>query len=393
MDSFLQSICSSCSEHLLRPGARDWLAELARVCRTVLGDRPDVDDALQATFLVLVRRAGSIRQRESVGPWLYGVARKVAERARYDAARRRAREAPTAELDPLAKADPRRCDADDQRILHEEIGRLRPIYRDPVVLCYLQDLTHAEAARRLGLQADTVSKRLERARKKLTDRLTSRGVDNLWARGLLIGRPAAGAGRAALPSPLVRSTVAAAVRWASGNLVTGAAAELAREVLRSMATAWLTRIGVGCLLVIVSVATLGVSSSIDRRIGDQVLRRLGSMEVMDKSIAKIADLFDSTQFSINAHGDLAYIGKDGSDLNLIRGGKKLVFPLTVKIKALSDCDLGNDGRVAVTAKLDDNGDNVFILDPEEPSWRGVFDEFQPPLWGQICRNSVGGTDL
>src|SRR5436305_14938435 len=96
------------------------------VCRQILGDRNDADDAFQATFLVLVRRAGAIRKRDSLGSWLYGVARRVALRAKAQAARRRLRERPGVESIPCAE---RVGDGDDRRAsLHDEIQRLPEKY-------------------------------------------------------------------------------------------------------------------------------------------------------------------------------------------------------------------------------------------------------------------------
>ena len=150
---------------------------VARVCRSCLRAEHDVEDAFQATFLVLVRRAGSIGVSDRLGPWLYGVAHRVARKARAVAARRRGREGDSAGIDPPARAD----STPDLRldlapVLHEEVNRLPSKYREPVILCHLQGLTHAEAARELAWPVGTVSVRLARARKLLADRLVRRGV-------------------------------------------------------------------------------------------------------------------------------------------------------------------------------------------------------------------------
>src|SRR4051812_2861450 len=107
------------------------------VCRRVLDDPHAVEDAFQATFLVLVRRAGSLGPHDAIGPWLYGVARRVALGAGAEAARRRSREVPAARAEGAALADePGRGEL--ARILDEELGRLPEKYRAPVVLCYLE---------------------------------------------------------------------------------------------------------------------------------------------------------------------------------------------------------------------------------------------------------------
>ena len=140
------------------------------VCRRILGDDHAADDAFQATFLVLVRRAGVIRRRESLGPWLHGVARRVALRARATARQRQEREARAA-IDPAtAVADRPIDDSDLAAALHVEIDRLPEKYRAPIILCYLEGRTIAEASRQLGWPVGTAAGRLARARKRLHER-------------------------------------------------------------------------------------------------------------------------------------------------------------------------------------------------------------------------------
>ena len=133
-----------------------------RVCRAVLGDRHEAEDAFQATFLVLASRARSIRRGDSVGSWLHGVALRVANRARWRSARRRHHERRHAEMTATTEADEShsRVPDDVDRVLHEEIGRLPEKYRRPVVLCYLEGLTHDQAADQLGWPVGTVRRRL-----------------------------------------------------------------------------------------------------------------------------------------------------------------------------------------------------------------------------------------
>jgi RNA polymerase sigma factor (sigma-70 family) len=149
------------------------------VCRKMLRHEQDAEDAFQATFLVLARKSGSIRDPEALPNWLYGVACRLAARARVIAARRQAREAPLEEsLDPAAMPEP---DPDGVGpVLYEEIGRLPDHYRAPFVLCYLQGRTNEEAARQLGCAPGTVFSRLARARNRLRSRLERRGVVFSW---------------------------------------------------------------------------------------------------------------------------------------------------------------------------------------------------------------------
>src|SRR5579884_1443507 len=145
------------------------------VCRRVLRDGHTAEDAFQATFLVLARKAGSLAKPELLANWLYGVARRTAAKAKTDAAKRRLHERRAVRTPP---SDP--CDElewhDLRAVLDEEVSRLPERYRVPVVLCYLQGQTNAEAARRLGCSRGTVATLLARARDKLQRRLTQRGV-------------------------------------------------------------------------------------------------------------------------------------------------------------------------------------------------------------------------
>ncbi|MBN9518215.1 RNA polymerase sigma factor [bacterium] len=171
------------------------------VCRRALGHH-DAEDAVQATFLVLVRKAAAVVPREAVGNWLYGVAHRTALLARRTAARRRTREVQVPTLpDPAAPPDP----AFDAALLDAELSRLPDIYRGVLVLCELEGRTRAEAARTLGVPEGTVAGRLVRARALLAKRLAARGV-----------APAAVVAALA-PAAVARSTIDAATRVAAGQ--------------------------------------------------------------------------------------------------------------------------------------------------------------------------------
>ena len=145
-----------------------------RVCQTILHDAHDAEDAFQATFLVLARRAESIRKRASAASWLYGVARRVAMCARLSRSRQWIHERKVAEL-TRSSADATGWD-DQFEVLHDEIARLSERYRVVIVLCDLEGLTEGQAAVRLGLPVGTVRSRLRRGRERLRGRLLSRGV-------------------------------------------------------------------------------------------------------------------------------------------------------------------------------------------------------------------------
>jgi RNA polymerase sigma factor (sigma-70 family) len=145
------------------------------VCRHVAGDRDDADDAFQATFLVLARKANRLRAGAPVGGWLYGVAVRAARTVRARAGRRRGRETAVAVVPDVPKQVADGPDADACRAVLEEVARLSDAYRAAVVLCELEGRPRSAAARELGIAEGTLSSRLAAARKLLADRLRKRG--------------------------------------------------------------------------------------------------------------------------------------------------------------------------------------------------------------------------
>src|SRR5262245_33932829 len=140
-------------------------------CRRILGNANDADDAFQATFLVLARRATSLGDVRTVSTFLYGVAVRTAQKARVREARRRARERGAIRVYALDSAN--EADRRDLRpVIDEELDKLSTRYRDPIVLCCLEGRSREEAARLLGWPEGTLSGRLARAKDLLRERLT-----------------------------------------------------------------------------------------------------------------------------------------------------------------------------------------------------------------------------
>ena len=186
------------------------------VCRSMLRDAHEADDAFQATFLVLARRASAIRRRDAVASWLYGVACRVATRARTDAARRRLLESYLADRASYEASMAQRPGEPLPEVL-EEVERLPERYRAPIVLCYLEGQSHEQAAQMLGCPLRTLQTRLQRGKARLRDRLVSRGLAP--AAGLLaMGIESAEAAPAgSVPTVLSESTARASVQFATSH--------------------------------------------------------------------------------------------------------------------------------------------------------------------------------
>jgi RNA polymerase sigma factor (sigma-70 family) len=220
------------------------------VCRRVLRDFHDAEDAFQATFFILARKAVSVARRESVGCWLHQVAYHTALEASAMNARRRARERPVRDL-PEPQAVP--PEAEDWRpLLDQEIRRLPEKYRAAVVLCELEGRSRKEAARELGLPEGTLSSRLATARRLLAQRLARYGLS---VAGGLTATALAGSAGAAVPASLAASTVRVALLMATGQAATATpAVALMKEVLKTM---FMTKLKLAVATVLVA-ATAGL---------------------------------------------------------------------------------------------------------------------------------------
>jgi RNA polymerase sigma factor (sigma-70 family) len=187
-----------------------------RVCQSVLFEPHDAQDAFQATFLVLVRKAGSIRNRDSLASWLHGVAHRIAACASAATARRRRHERRAA-----ARVTTFVDDGDRDELapmLHEELDRLAEKYRAPIILCHLEGLTHEQTAQRLCWPVGTVRSRLARGREQLRGRLMRRGL--ALSVGFWKGVLCADTATAGFPAALAGATALAAVRCTEGRCVT-----------------------------------------------------------------------------------------------------------------------------------------------------------------------------
>ncbi len=204
-----------------------------RVCQRILHNAHDAEDVFQATFLVLSRKAASLRRAESLACWLHGIAHRLALKARTQLARQRMHESRAAVEkyadDPLAELSVRKA----QAILDEELARLPEKYRAPLLLCCLEGRTRDEAARLLGWSTSVVKSRLEQGRERLRSRLLHRGLTLPAA--LIATLLAEGATPAAVAALLIR-TVVQTVTTSPANGIAPSVALLAESALRGTAT-------------------------------------------------------------------------------------------------------------------------------------------------------------
>jgi RNA polymerase sigma factor (sigma-70 family) len=206
------------------------------VCQRILGGHHDAEDAFQATFLVLLRKAHSIRQKDAVGNWLYGVALQTARKARAMLAKRRTRESQGMDVPEPQIADPSpRYDV--QAVLDEELSRLPDRYRAAIVLCDLEGKRYKEAARQLRCPEGTLATRLARGRTILARRLAARGL--AVASGAVAAHLMQNALSAAVPASTVSATIrtltlVAAGRGLANSAISANVAALTEGVLKAM---------------------------------------------------------------------------------------------------------------------------------------------------------------
>jgi RNA polymerase sigma factor (sigma-70 family) len=229
------------------------------VCQRVLRDRHDAEDAFQTTFLVLVRKAGSIAGRELLANWLYGTAYNTALKAKAGRTKQHTREKPMPEV-PEAAAPPEALWSDLQALLDRELSLLAEKYRLPVVLCDLEGRTRKEAAKQLGWSEGTLSGRLARARATLARRLARHGLDLSGA--LLASVLSHHAVSACVPVALVRSTAKAASLIAAGQalgtgIVSLEVAALTEGVLKMMLLSNLKMVGAFILTMVLVAGGAG----------------------------------------------------------------------------------------------------------------------------------------
>jgi RNA polymerase sigma factor (sigma-70 family) len=235
------------AELVARHGACVWA-----VCWRALGQEQDAEDAFQAVFLILARRAGAIRKQESVGSWLHSVAFHTATKVRRAAARRQTREQHAGSAAPEPPHPDQAAARELQRLLDEEVARLAKKYRTPFVLCCLEGLTRVEAAQELGWSEGTVSSRLAQARAQLKARLAQRGFT--LSAVLTACALAEGPASAAIPVALAEAAVQAGVAGDAVTAFSAAVAALADGIQRALLITKLKSAVVALMLIFVASA-------------------------------------------------------------------------------------------------------------------------------------------
>jgi RNA polymerase sigma factor (sigma-70 family) len=233
------------------------------VCRKVLRDSHDAEDAFQATFLVLFRKAESIRRHDALGPWLYGVAYRVAARVRSNRQKQRSRERGIEE-ETLVSEEGGELVEEISPLIHEEINRLPDKYRKPIVLCYLQGKKRDEAAQLLGWSRGAVKGRLERARDLLRGRLLKRGVEiSAVALTAALSQTSASAASAELIGQVAEAAISLAQKGTVAGMVSRTVGSLAEGVLRSMLV---TKIRLAVIMILSLAALTAAGTAVGLRV-------------------------------------------------------------------------------------------------------------------------------
>jgi RNA polymerase sigma factor (sigma-70 family) len=299
------------------------------VCARVLDNEHDAEDAFQATFLVLARKAGSLRAPELLGPWLYGVAYRTALKAKAESLKRRKLERRLADMASPPDAD-NLIWRDLRPVLDEEVNRLPRKYRAPFVLCYLEGKTNEQAARILGCPPGTVYSRLAWARERLRSQLSRRGLAfSVAALAVCLSQ---NVGSAAVPASVVVVTSKAALAFAAGQAaaagtVSAQVAALAEGVLRAM---FLTKLKIA-LVAALAVAVAGTAAGVLTRqalaAGPQGEQKEGA--AADKPKAD-KDSLQGTWIPVSVEEDGRQVPEDevkAKNFEMVFAGDKVTFPI------------------------------------------------------------------
>jgi RNA polymerase sigma factor (sigma-70 family) len=298
------------------------------VCRAVVRDEHEAHDAFQATFLVLVRRARSLWVRETIGPWLHGVAWRIAMRARAAAGRRKRHERRAAEMAsrPVEGAGP----AEAEALIHEEVNGLPDRFRTAVVLCDLEGLTTDQAAARLGSPVGTVRSRLTRGRDRLRARLIRRGLAPAIGAAVASGKVSAAA---VVPAALAEATVRVAVDFAGVGAV-------------SAHLAWLMK-GGGKLMSIKGLAAVGIVAGLVAGVGGLAAQVPADGQAKAKDLVKVVG--EPSKTTDAPHGEA--VAKPASLAELLASDRRRLEGKWMVVKVTKNGHEVDDSRFVLAPVL------------------------------------------
>jgi RNA polymerase sigma factor (sigma-70 family) len=373
------------------------------VCRRVVGHAQDAEDAFQAAFVVLVRKAATVLPREAVGNWLYGVAYRTALEARARGARLRSREKQVKNLPETASRAASAAEAplsdwcDLQPLLDRELSRLPDKYRLPVVLCDLEGRGRAEVSHQLQLAEGTLSSRLSRGRKMLAGRLARRGL--AISAGALAAALAQQASAATAPPTLVISTIQAATMVAAGQAASSAmsasVAALTEGVLHAM---FMTKVKtVTVVMMLIALAGSGAGWITHRALAEPG---------RTPDLAVVAGTESATAFGVREEtprmpptfwGRVVAVSKDGKAITVetqSAGGVRDAPPTPAKTH---DVKIGADTKIVYSnvglggAKLTEGyGAQVWIGDAKDVATQIHFQGKQADRHGANLSGMVAG---
>jgi RNA polymerase sigma factor (sigma-70 family) len=338
------------------------------VCRRVLPNYHDAEDAFQATFLVLVRKAASIASRELLANWLYGVAHQTALKARATVARRKGRERQVAEM-PEPTVSEQELWHDLQPLLDQELGRLPDKYRVVIVMCDLEAKTRKEAARQLGCPEGTVAGRLARARAMLAKRLARHGLT--VSGGALAAILSQNVASASVPTTVVSCTIKAATLFAAGQAAAAGVlsvkvAALTEGVLKMMLLTKLKKAtSVLIAIAIINPFTVGLAYKV---LGSEQsnLPNQGQQQAKEKK-QEPGPLFAGTVKEVDVNNQTIIVtltlndGKPSDITRQLAKNIKIVLP-DGKIGKLTDLIVGADVGVPVYSERKTPLEEIHVLE-------------------------------
>jgi RNA polymerase sigma factor (sigma-70 family) len=351
------------------------------VCRRLLPHH-DAEDAFQATFLVLARKAASVVPREMVANWLYGVARQTALHAGRTAARRRAREKQVAAMPEAAVAERDDLWHDLQPLLDRELTLLPDKYRVAIVLCDLEGTTRKEAARQLGCPEGTLAARLARARAMLAKRLARHGLAVVGgALTAALSQEASAGVPASVVSATIRvATLVAAGQGAATGAVTAEVAALTAGVLKTMLMSKLKKAAVALLVVFSLMVGAAV---IPRTPAAEQPEKAKSVKDAEKALNEAKKALDDAKKALDEAKEKAgkEAGPSAPDKGEARGKTRWEYKALShdEIKALEFNRRGTDTAEGGLNMLGDEGWELVAIEPPMRSPLGPFAD-KPALY-------------